>query len=115
MSKPLKWYRINTGCKYESYKRKQASPGDMGGSKNSKGLWPEQTIEKRIKDMLDRMESVYPLEPDIICLPETFQISWVDEMKTLEEIAEDENVPGPVTSRISEMAKRTPACVPVYR
>ena len=71
-----------------------------------KGLWPEQTIEKRIKDMLDRMESVYPLEPDIICLPETFQISWVDEMKTLEEIAEDENVPGPVTSRISEMAKK---------
>ena len=37
-----------------------------------KGLWPEQTIEKRIKDMLERMESVYPLEPDIICLPETF-------------------------------------------
>jgi len=71
-----------------------------------KGLWPEQTIEKRIKDMLERMESVYPLEPDIICLPETFQISWVDEMKTLEEIAEDENVPGPVTSRIAEMAKK---------
>ena len=71
-----------------------------------KGLWPEQTIEKRIKDMLERMESVYPLEPDIICLPETFQISWVDEMKTLEEIAEDENIPGPVTSRMSEMAKK---------
>jgi beta-ureidopropionase len=71
-----------------------------------KGLWPEQTIEKRIKDMLERMESVYPLEPDIICLPETFQISWVDEMKTLEEIAEDENVAGPVTSRIAEMAKK---------
>jgi predicted amidohydrolase len=71
-----------------------------------KGLWPEQTIEKRIKDMLERMESVYPLEPDIICLPETFQISWVDEMKTLEEIAEDENVPGPVTARIAEMARK---------
>jgi predicted amidohydrolase len=71
-----------------------------------KGLWPEQTIEKRIKDMLERMESVYPLEPDIICLPETFQISWVDEMKTLEEIAEDENIPGPVTSRIAELAKK---------
>ena len=71
-----------------------------------KGLWPEKTIEKRIKDMLERMESVYPFEPDIICLPETFQISWVDEMKTLEEIAEDENFPGPVTSRIAEMAKK---------
>ncbi len=71
-----------------------------------KGLWPEKTIEKRIKDMLERMESVYPLEPDIICLPETFQISWVDEIKTLEEIAEEEDVPGPVTARIAEMAKK---------
>jgi predicted amidohydrolase len=56
--------------------------------------------------MLERMESVYPLEPDIICLPETFQISWVDEIKTLEEIAEGEDVPGPVTARIAEMAKK---------
>jgi predicted amidohydrolase len=71
-----------------------------------KGLWPEKTIEKRIKDVLERMEKVYPLEPDIICIPETYQISWVDEMKTLEEIAEDENVPGPATSRIAEMAKK---------
>ncbi len=71
-----------------------------------KGLWPEQTIEKRIKDVLERMESVYPFEPDIICLPETFQISWVNEMKTLEEIAEDENVPGPVTSIIADMARK---------
>jgi beta-ureidopropionase len=71
-----------------------------------KGLWPEKTIEKRIKDILERMEKVYPLEPDIICLPETYQISWVDEIKTLEEIAEDENVPGPATTRIAEMAKK---------
>lgn len=71
-----------------------------------KGLWPEQTIEKRIRDILERMESVFPFEPDVICLPETFQISWVNEMKTLEEIAEDETVPGPVTSRIAEVAKR---------
>lgn len=71
-----------------------------------KGLWPEQKIEKRIKDIIERMESVYPMEPDIICLPETFQISWVNEMKTLEEIAEDEKVPGPVTSIIAEIAKK---------
>ncbi len=71
-----------------------------------KGLWPEKTIEKRIADMLERMENVYPFNPDIICLPETFQISWVDEMKTLEEIAEDEKVPGPVTRRIAEEAKK---------
>jgi beta-ureidopropionase len=71
-----------------------------------KGLWPEKTIEKRINDVLERMEKVYPLEPDIICLPETYQISWVDEIKTLEEIAEDENVPGPATARIAELAKK---------
>jgi beta-ureidopropionase len=71
-----------------------------------KGLWPEQTIEKRIKDVLERMEKVYAFEPDIICLPETFQISWVNEVKTLDEIAEDEAIPGPVTSRIAEVAKR---------
>jgi len=71
-----------------------------------KGLWPEQTIEKRIKDILKRMESVYAFEPDIICLPETFQISWVNEIKMLEEIAEDEVIPGPVTSRIAEVARR---------
>jgi predicted amidohydrolase len=52
------------------------------------------------------MESVYPFEPDIICLPETIQISWVNEIKTLEEIAEDETTPGPVTSRMAEVAKR---------
>ena len=71
-----------------------------------KGLWPEKTIENRIKAILERMEYVYPYEPDIICLPETFQISWVDEAKTLEEIAEDEAVPGPVTSIIAGIAKK---------
>ena len=71
-----------------------------------KGLWPVETIEGRIKDIIALMESVYPFEPDVICLPETFQISWVNEIKTLEEIAEDEVVAGPVTSRIAEIAKK---------
>lgn len=71
-----------------------------------KGLWPEKSIEKRIRDILERMENVYPFEPDIICLPETVQISWVDEVKTLEELAEDEAVPGPVTSIMAEQARR---------
>ena len=44
-----------------------------------KGLWPAKTIEGRINDILERMENVYPFEPDVICLPETFQISWVNE------------------------------------
>ena len=75
-------------------------------STSLKGLWPEQTIKKRMKDVLERMESVYAFEPDIICLTETIQTSWVREKKTLEEIAEDENTPGPVTSMLAEVAKR---------
>lgn len=71
-----------------------------------KGLWPAETIEGRINDILKRMENVYPFEPDVICLPETFQISWVKEIKPLGDIAEDEKVPGPVTSRLTEIAKK---------
>ncbi len=59
-----------------------------------------------MKDVLARMESVYAFEPDIICLPETVNISWVDEIKTLDEIAEDETTAGPVTTMLAEMAKK---------
>ena len=44
-----------------------------------KGLWPDKTRESRIKRMLERMENVAGLHPDIICLPELFDTSWVDE------------------------------------
>lgn len=71
-----------------------------------KDLWPEKTIEKRMKDVLRRMESLYAFEPDIICLPETVNTSWVSETKTLEEVAEDENNPGPVTSMLAEVARK---------
>ena len=71
-----------------------------------KGLWPTSTIEKRMKDVLDRMESVYAFEPDVICLPETVNISWVNEVKTLEEVAEDESSPGPVTGILAEQARK---------
>jgi len=71
-----------------------------------KGLWPEKTIEKRMKDVLERMESFYAFEPDLICLPETINTSWVDELKTLEEVAEDETTPGPITSMLAEVAKK---------
>ena len=54
-----------------------------------KGLWPVATMEKRMKDVLQRMESVYAFESDIICLPETINISWVDQPVILQEIAED--------------------------
>jgi predicted amidohydrolase len=71
-----------------------------------RGIWPTDTIEERIDDMLDRMENVYVFEPDIICLPETFQTSWVREEKPVEEYAEDETKPGPVTNIIAAEAKK---------
>ena len=71
-----------------------------------RGIWPVDTIEKRVSDILRRMEQVYVFEPDIICLPETFQTSWVREERELEDFAEDETVPGPVTSRIAEEARK---------
>ena len=70
-----------------------------------KGLWPEETIEKRMKNILERMESVYAMEPDVIVLPETIQTSWVKESKALEQIAEDENTPGPITSMLATVAR----------
>lgn len=70
-----------------------------------KGLWPEETVEKRMKNILERMENVYAFEPDVIVLPETIQTSWVKESKTLEQIAEDENKPGPITSMLAKVAK----------
>ncbi|MFC1558441.1 hypothetical protein ACFL40_03700 [candidate division KSB1 bacterium] len=39
-------------------------------------LWPEDTIEKRINNVIKRMEEFLIYEPDIICLLEVFQISW---------------------------------------
>ena len=59
-----------------------------------------------MKDVLERMESVYAFEPDIICLPETVNISWVNETKTLQEVAEDETSPGPITSMLAEVARK---------
>ena len=56
-----------------------------------RGIWPEETVEKRINDILERMENVYSFEPDVICLPETFQTSWVNERKKLDEYADIKN------------------------
>ena len=52
------------------------------------------------------MEKAAAYQPDIICLPETFNTSMVSERRPRREIAEDENAPGPVTSRIGEFAKK---------
>lgn len=71
-----------------------------------KGLWPDTTRESRIKRMLERMEGVAGMKPDLVCLPELFDTSWVEEKKPLVELAEDEKVPGPVTGRIAAFAKK---------
>ncbi len=81
-----------------------------------KGLWPDRTRESRIKRMLERMENVAGLHPDLVCLPELFDTSWVEEQVVLSEIAEDEITPGPVTGRIAEFAKKNNCYVacPIY-
>ena len=88
-------------------KRENRLPREVWAASISlKGLWPVDTIEKRMKDVLERMESLYAFEPDVIVLTETIQASWVREQKTLEEIAEDEKTPGPITSMLAEVAKK---------
>jgi beta-ureidopropionase len=81
-----------------------------------KGLWPDKTRESRIKRILERMQDVTGFHPDIICLPELFDTIWVDEEFLLADVAEDEKVAGPVTSRIAEFAKKNSCYVacPVY-
>jgi predicted amidohydrolase len=81
-----------------------------------KGLWPEKTRESRINKLLERMQNVAGLRPDIVCLPELLDTSWVDEPVTLSDIAEDEKIPGTVTSRFAEFAKKNNCYVacPVY-
>ena len=71
-----------------------------------KGLWPDTTRESRIKRILERMEEVTGMKPDLVCLPELFDTSWVEEEETLGKLAEDEKIPGPVTSRIAAFAKK---------
>jgi beta-ureidopropionase len=69
-------------------------------------LYPEKTIERRIINILARMENAAAYRPDIICLPETFNTSYVDEEKSYADIAEDEHNPGPVISRMGEFAAK---------
>lgn len=81
-----------------------------------KGLWPDDTREARIRKVLERMDEIAGLQPDIVCLPELFDTMWVEEKKHLRELAEDEKVPGPVTSRIAAFAKKNNCYVvcPMY-
>ncbi len=73
------------------------------------GLHPEATIEGRVRSMLARMKELEPYRPDIVCLPETFQTMWVDERKSLAEVAEDPA--GPLAGRMAEYARRNSCSV----
>jgi predicted amidohydrolase len=81
-----------------------------------KGLWPDKTRESRIKRILERMQDAASYKPDLICLPELVDTSWVDEPYVLNDIAEDEKNPGPVTGRMAEFAKKNNCYVacPIY-
>ena len=81
-----------------------------------KGLWPDNTRESRIRRVLDRMENLVGLKPDLVCLPELLDTMWVNENISVKDAAEDEKVPGPVTARIAEFAKKNNCYVvcPVY-
>lgn len=81
-----------------------------------RGLWPDNTMESRIRKVLARMEEVAGMQPDIICLPELFNTIWVAETKPLQELAEDEKKPGPVTTLMADFAKNHDCYVicPIY-
>ena len=49
-----------------------------------KGLWPDTTRESRIKRILERMEEVTGMKPDLVCLPEMFDTSGNDLETTTE-------------------------------
>ena len=81
-----------------------------------RGLWPDTTRESRINRILQRMELVAGIRPDLICLPELFDTMWVSEKYKISEVAESEENPGPVTQRIGEFARKNSCYVvcPVY-
>jgi len=70
-----------------------------------KGLLHDVNTDTRMKGILERMDEVSGLQPDIICLPELFATMWVREQKSLAEVAEDEQVPGRLTGMIASFAK----------
>jgi beta-ureidopropionase len=96
---------------------KNILPGQVRlASIDLKELWPDGTRESRVKRVLARMGEIAGLHPDVVCLPELFDTIWVAEKKPLHEVAEDEKVPGPVTRKIAEFAKKHHCYVvcPVY-
>ncbi|HUX96793.1 MAG TPA: carbon-nitrogen hydrolase family protein [Bacteroidales bacterium] len=81
-----------------------------------RGLWPDSTRESRINRILKRMDLVTGINPDLVCLPELFDTMWVAEQYKISEVAESEESPGPVASRIAEYAVKNSCYVvcPIY-
>ncbi len=81
-----------------------------------KGLWSESSRESRIKRVLERMWELPGLKPDILGLPELFDTNRLQEKQIVEEVAEEENVSGPVTGLVAEFARKNRCYVvcPVY-
>jgi predicted amidohydrolase len=67
-------------------------------------LYPEKSIERRINNIFSRMEKAAAFQPDIICLPETFNTSYVFNQPSYEEVAEDETTGGSALGRLGAFA-----------
>lgn len=96
---------LSTQCSTLSRRNSRMAREVWVASIDMRRLRPDKTIESRVKRILGRMEEVASVEPDIICVPESFSISSIDEQKTIEDMAEDENIPGYVTGKMAEFAK----------
>lgn len=48
------------------------------------------TPKQMIQQMLERLKQVVPLEPDVVCLPELFPFSNVDQLPVLSKVAESQ-------------------------
>ncbi|HLT73100.1 MAG TPA: carbon-nitrogen hydrolase family protein [Cyclobacteriaceae bacterium] len=75
-----------------------------------------ETTEARMRTVLERLEEVAGMKPDIVCLPELFSTVGVKEKRTVRELAEEEGIPGPVSSKIAAFARTNNCYVtcPVY-
>lgn len=76
----------------------------------------ENTIEERIRNIIKRMENMLPYHPDVICLPETFQHSWVKEADKISIREKAEEIDGPTVKRIAEFARKNNCYIvcPIY-
>ena len=66
ISNPLMW---TDNVSDKGIKDKKLTREICVASVDLKGLWPDTTRESRIKRILERMEEVAGIKPDLVCLP----------------------------------------------